>query len=176
MLLVAMCAVSMAAGVAMTTSTSAPTTLPPIALGDVADAQVVEIRDQRDRVVLTGEFRSHVDKLGNTEKDAALTDTQGRTVIGEVEVEIPSASRTDRRPELEVDILGLPVRETFTVVIDDRVVARFTTDDRGGVDMEVQEGEVPALPDSSGGLAPPRTELAECPPVDKTSVPPATPR
>ena len=176
LLLVVMCAVLMVAGFAMTTSTSARTTLPPIALGDVADAQVVEIRDQRGRVVLTGEFRSHVDKLGNTEKDAALTDKQGRTVIGEVEVEIPSASRTDRRPELEVDILGLPVRATFTVVIDDRVVASFMTDDRGSVDMEIQEGEVPALPDGSGGSVPPRSELAECPPFDKTAVQPATQR
>ena len=166
----------MAAGFALTTSTSARGTLPPVALGDVADAHVVEIRDQRGRVVLTGEFRSHVDKLGNTEKDAPLTDKQGRTVIGEVEVEIPAAARTNRRPELEVDILGLPIRETFTVVIDDRVVASFMTDDRGSVDMELQEGETPAFPDSSGGSVPPGSQLVECPPFVEAPVPPATGR
>ena len=175
-LLVVICLVLMAAGFTMTTSTSARSPLPPIALGDVADAQVVEIRDQRGRVVLTGEFRSSVDKLGNTEKDAPLTDKQGRTVIGEVEVEIPSAARTNRRPELEVDILGLPVRETFTVVIDDRVVASFMTDDRGSVDMELQEGETPAFPDSSGGSGLPSSQLAECTPFAETPVPPAIQR
>jgi hypothetical protein len=96
--------------------------------------------------VLSGEFRTRVDQLGNTEKDAALTDRRGRAVIGEVEIEIPAAAqREHRRPELEVDILGLPAREAFTIAIDDRIVGAFTTDDRGSVDMELQEGEVPPL-------------------------------
>jgi hypothetical protein len=104
---------------------------------------MVEIRDSSGRAILSGEFRSRVDALGNTEKDAPLSDRQGRTVIGEVELEIPAAGRENRRPELEVDILGLPPRQTFSVVIDDRLVGTFITDDRGSVDMELQEGEKP---------------------------------
>jgi hypothetical protein len=83
-----------------------------------------------------------MDALGNTEKDAALFDRQGRTVIGEVEVEIPATGRQHRRPELEVDVIGLKPRSTFFIAIDDRLVGSFETDDRGSVDMEVQEGEV----------------------------------
>jgi hypothetical protein len=113
------------------------------------EAHIVEIRDHRGAVVLSGEFRSRVDGLGNTEKDAALTDRRGRTVIGEVELEIPAALRENRRPELEVDIIGLPGREAFSIVIDDRIVGWFTTDDRGSVDMELQEGEVPPRPSES---------------------------
>ena len=115
----------------------------PFVLGNVSEAHIVEIRDHRGEVVVYGEFRSRVDAVGNTEKDAALTDQRGRTVIGEVELEIPPPGRSDRRVELEVDIIGLPARETFDVVIDDRTVGRFTTDDRGSVDMELQEGEIP---------------------------------
>jgi hypothetical protein len=115
----------------------------PIALGDVSEAHIVEIRNQRGETVLSGEFRSRVDMLGNTEKDAALTDRRGRSVIGEVELEIPAPTRENRRSELEVDIIGLPARETFAIVIDDRIVGTFTTDDRGSVDMELQEGEIP---------------------------------
>jgi hypothetical protein len=89
-----------------------------------------------------GEFRSSVDPLGNTEKDAALIDRRGRAVIGEVELEIPAPGRDDRRVELEVDVIGLPGRQSFAVVIDDRTVGTFTTDDRGSIDMELQEGEV----------------------------------
>ena len=59
---------------------------------------------------------------------------------------MPAADRTNRRVELEVDILGLSPRSAFVVVIDDRVVGSFTTDDRGSVDMELQEGERPAVP------------------------------
>ena len=102
----------MAAGIA-TRIDKTSTTLPPIVLGNIAQAAMVEIRDQRNVTVLSGEFRSTVDLLGNTEKDAALIDRRGQRVIGEVELEIPAKSRTDRRPELEVDILGLPPRQTF---------------------------------------------------------------
>ena len=126
----------------MTVGITPGSTAPVVALGDVSDAEIVEIRDHRGVGVLLGEFRSRVDVLGNTEKDAALRDRQGRKVIGEVELEIPGSDRENRRPELEVDIMGLPPNETFSVVIDDRIVGTFTTDDRGSVDMEIQEGEV----------------------------------
>jgi len=119
-------------------------------LSQVADGHLVEIRDSRGAVVLSGEFRSRVDSLGNTEKDAELTDMQGRTVIGEVELEIPATARDHRRPELEVDVIHLQPRQSYTVVIDDRTVGRFTTDDRGSADLELQEGEV--LTDASGQL------------------------
>ena len=140
--LVIACSLLMTAGIATRTDESS-TALPPIVLGNIAQAEMVEIRDHRNVAVLSGEFRSSVDLLGNTEKDAVLIDRRGRRVIGEVELEIPAKSRTDRRPELEVDILGLPPRQTFTVVVDDRVVGSFVTDDRGSVDMELQEGEMP---------------------------------
>lgn len=117
-----------------------------LTLGNVSEADVVEIRDEGGNTVLSGEFRSRRDVLGNTEKDAALTDRQGSRVIGEIELEVPAANRSDRRPELEVDILGLPPRASFTVFIDDRPVANFMTDDRGSIDQELQEGEVAAPP------------------------------
>jgi hypothetical protein len=143
-LLVIVCALLIAAGMASKPITDPRTTLPAIAIGDVSGAEMVEIRDHRGEAVLSGELRSHVDSLGNTEKDAALLDRHGRNVIGEVELEIPAATRKDRSPELEVDIIGLPARQRFTVVIDDRVVGAFMTDDRGSVDLELQEGETPA--------------------------------
>ena len=135
-LLMTMCCVLVAFGVALTFVTAqAATTRAPLGLGDVSDAQIVAIRDHRGVDVMSGEFRSRVDTLGNTEKDAALMDRRGDSAIGEVELEIPAPGRTDRRTELEVD-----------VVIDDRVVGVFNTDDRGSVDMEIEEGEVPPGP------------------------------
>ena len=126
---------------------------PAIALGDVSEAHIVEIRDRRGETVLSGEFRAHVDMLGNTEHDAALTDRRGHRVVGEVELEMPAPFRQNRRPELEVDIIGLAGRERFSIVIDDRIVGTFTTDDRGSVDMELQEGEIPPRPSEGSGSA-----------------------
>jgi hypothetical protein len=138
--LVGVCSLTIAAGAALSAMTpqAAPS---PFTLGNVADAQLVEIRDRSGETRLSGEFRSSVDAIGNTEKDAALMNVRDRMVIGEVELEIPARGRSDRRPELEVDILGLAPRAAYSVFIDDRLVATFTTDDRGSVDMELQEGE-----------------------------------
>ena len=110
-------------------------------LSESADADLVEIRDARGAVLLSAEFRSRVDSLGNIEKDAELTDQKGETVIGEVELEFPAAGREHRRPELEVDVINLQPRQRYTVVIDDRTVGTFLTDDRGSADLELQEGE-----------------------------------
>jgi hypothetical protein len=115
---------------------------PPLSLDNITSADIVEIRDARGNAVLTGEFRTRVDTLGNTEKDAALRNRDGSTVIGEVELEIPVEGRENRRPELEVDIISLEPNQTYTVAIDDRPVATFTTDDRGSIDVELQEGEI----------------------------------
>ena len=137
----ALCALLIAVGLAATTLLPEMVPPKPVDLADVTDATFVEIRNHRGVAVLTGEFRQRVDMLGNIERDAALVDQQGNRVIGEVELETPAPDRTDRRPELEVDIIGLAPREVFTVAIDDRRVGSFTTDDRGSVDMELQEGE-----------------------------------
>jgi hypothetical protein len=147
-LLFVVCGLLMAGGVTFGLVVGSPRSGPAVELSDVSEAQVVEIRDHRGNTVFSGEFRSRVDALGNTEKDAALLDSGGRRVVGEVELELPASGRENRRPELEVDIMGLPPQQVFTVVIDDRAVARFSTDDRGSVDMELQEGEPqgPTLP------------------------------
>ena len=115
-------------------------------LADLGGATLVEIRDEQGKVVLSGEFRARTDALGNTEKDADLGDRQGNAVIGEVELEIPAPGRDHRRPELEVDIIHLAPRTRYHVVIDDRTVGTFVTDDRGSVDMELQEGETAGEP------------------------------
>lgn len=50
--------------------------------------------------------------------------------------------RTSRQAALLLLAICVP-RQIFSIVIDDRTVGRFVTDDRGSVDMELQEGEVP---------------------------------
>jgi hypothetical protein len=148
--LASLCGLVIAAGIAVPMLSGARTPPSHLMLGNVSEAHIVEIRNQRGEVVVSGEFRSSIDPLGNTEKDAALIDRRGRSVVGEVELEIPPRNREDRRVELEVDIMGLPGRQTFAVVIDDRTVGTFTTDDRGSIDMELQEGEVPPSPAAAG--------------------------
>jgi hypothetical protein len=105
-------------------------------LGDMSDATIVEIRAADGSVVMSGELRNHVDSLGNVEKDAALLGAKGERVIGEIEIEIPRKDAADQRQELEVDIISLEPRSTYSVIVNDRPVAVFVTDDRGSVDAE----------------------------------------
>jgi hypothetical protein len=142
-----MCGALIAWGVVVMNATASTPPMP-VALGNPSEAHIVEIRAASGVTVAFGEFRSSTDAVGNTEKDAALFNRRGHALVGEVEVEIPAPGRPNRRPELEVDVIGLAPRETFAVVIDDRVVAMFDTDDRGSIDMELQEGEIPPQPAS----------------------------
>jgi len=152
--LVIMCGLMMAAGMAMPAwMQSAPPR--PVTLGNISEAHLVEIRDQGGETRYSGEFRSRVDAVGNVEKDAALLNVRDRAVIGEVEIEIPAAGTVNRRPELEVDMMGLAPRAVYHVFIDDRLVGMFTTDDRGSIDMELQEGETPPAPTWTAGGPPP---------------------
>lgn len=145
LLLLAVCAVLIAVGTALPLAVDTRLLEPAVVrLGAVDDAQIVEIRDHAGATLLSGEFRRRVDAVGNTELDAALTDRQGRRAIGEVEVEVPGPDRSNRQAELEVDIMGLPPLERYTVFIDDRPVGVFNTDDRGSIDRELQEGEATA--------------------------------
>ena len=105
-------------------------------LADLTDATVVEIRNSEGTAVMSGEFRARVDSVGDIEKDAALLGSRNDQVIGEIEIEIPRAGSKDPRQELEVDIISLQPRSSYQVVINDRPVAAFTTDDRGSVDVE----------------------------------------
>ena len=142
-MIVVLCGLLVAGGITVPILLGATAPPSPLTLGDVSGAQLVEIREPGGATVVSGEFRSRIDALGNVEKDAALADRGGHRIIGEVEIEIPAPGRANRRTELEVDVMGLPALKTFLVVIDDRVVSAFRTDDRGSFDMEVQEGEVP---------------------------------
>lgn len=103
---------------------------------DMSDATFVEIRRVDGTVVMSGELRSRVDSLGNVEKDAALLGPRREQVIGEVEIEIPRKDAADQRQELEVDVISLQPKTTYHVILNDRPVAAFDTDDRGSVDLE----------------------------------------
>jgi hypothetical protein len=109
-------------------------------LPDLSDATIVEIRDSDGRTVLSGEFRSHIDPLGNEEKDAALTDGTGQQVVGEVEIDIPGPGAANPQQELEVDIIRVAPNGKFAVFIDDLEVLNFLSDDRGSIDIEIQGG------------------------------------
>jgi hypothetical protein len=137
-----LCGAVLGVGLAISAWTEARAAVEPVILRHLSEAHIVEIRSADGHGVVSGEFRSTTDAMGNVEKDAALVDARGSRVIGEIELEFPHQGRADRRPELEVDVIGLPPNQRFTIVVDNQPVGIFTTDDRGSADLEIQEGEI----------------------------------
>lgn len=132
---ISLCGLLMAAGVALG---SEPSVGQPLELGNLSEAHIVEIRDVGGRTMLSGEFRTRRDSIGNMEKDAALIDRTGSRVIGEIEIEVSGPNASDRGQELEIDVITLAPLGTFTLFIDDRAVVTFASDDRGSVDVEIE--------------------------------------
>jgi hypothetical protein len=111
-----------------------------VELRDLSDATFVEIRTLGGDVAMSGELRNRVDPLGNIEKDAALSGTQFDRVIGEIEIEIPRPGAPDQGQEIEIDVIALRPFTIYQVFVNDQPAARFTTDDRGSVDVELVTG------------------------------------
>jgi hypothetical protein len=110
---------------------------------DLSESALVEVRSLDGDVMMSGEFRSRTDFLGNVEKDAALIGTQFTRVIGEIEIDIPRPGAADPRQELEIDVISLRPMTAYQVFINDRRVATFHTDSRGGVDAELLSTPAP---------------------------------
>jgi hypothetical protein len=64
----------------------------------------------------------------------------------EVELEIPAPDRHDRPCRAKSTPLACRHLRRFHVVLDGRTAGTFMTDDRGSLDMELQDGKVPASP------------------------------
>ncbi len=107
-----------------------------VSFRDLTDASFVEIRTADGEVVMSGELKDRPNNLGGVEKDAALLGRGFQRVIGEIEIEIPRPGTANPSQELEVDVISLQPRREYHVVVNDHLVARFTTDDRGSIDVE----------------------------------------
>lgn len=98
-------------------------------LGDLSSAKLVEVKDVGSAVVLRGQFDHRAERDGDIDKDARLSGTGAAR--GEADIDIDG---DDRSQELEIEVRGLPANQSFTVWIDGRELATFTTNDRGRAD------------------------------------------
>jgi len=122
--------------------------LTPIEPIDFSSAVAAEVRNAQGQAVLSGRFAVLDTTDEDTERKAPLTATAvDPDATGEAEVEV-SGSGDDRRQEVEFNIANVEPRAVFTFVIDGRVVATATANDRGQAEME---RSVPLPAGSLGG-------------------------
>ncbi len=127
-----------AAGAALTRADEAKQPLPTDA-GDVSRASAVEVRDASGRVVLQGTFgeAAPASSDGDVERKATLAARDGSSASGEAEVEVTRSSSGAVEQEVELDAEKLAPSAAYTLHLDGRQVASFTTDAKGGAEVEL---------------------------------------
>jgi ABC-type Na+ efflux pump permease subunit len=102
---------------------------------DLTKAELVEIKNAQNQVVLNGKFVVDDDDE-DLERKALLTATQvDADAGGEAEVELKGEGAR-RVQEVEVSLRNVEPRGVFTITIDGRNVATVTADERGRAEFE----------------------------------------
>jgi hypothetical protein len=103
---------------------------------DFTGASVAEVRNAQGQVLLTGKFAAVEEQDDDVERKATLAATSvDADAAGEAEVEVDRAGNP-RRQEVELSITNVQPGGVFTFVIDGKVVATITADDRGRASFE----------------------------------------
>ena len=110
----------------------------PAGIGDLATVSQAQVRGSDGQVVLAGQFGEATVEDGETERIARLTSTAGGNASGEAEIEMVTRGTTVER-ELELDVDGLAPNTTYSFVIDQQQAATFTTDGKGGAEVELKD-------------------------------------
>lgn len=103
---------------------------------DFTKAVLAEVRNAQSQVILSGRFVVSDEDDDDVERKATLTSTGVDTdASGEAEVEV-SGSGDKTRQEVEFSVANVEPKGVFTFVIDGKVVATATADDRGRAEYE----------------------------------------
>src|SRR5688572_27470180 len=93
--------VAFGTGAGVTTAQQA-LTAPPAWVGDLANAQLVEVRDKSGQVLLHGTLTTKENTANETEREADLASPSGQAAKGEIEVEVERKDGAVTESEIEV--------------------------------------------------------------------------
>jgi hypothetical protein len=112
----------------------------PVASGDFSAARTAEVRNAQGQVVLSGTFSVNDEDDDDVERKAKLAPTAvDADAAGDAEVEVDKTGNP-RRQEVEFELSNLQPGAVFTLLIDGKVVATVTADDKG---RATHEREIP---------------------------------
>ncbi len=110
----------------------------PQSLDDLASIKQIEIRDAGSQVVLGGSFTTTTGPNRNVEGEAALAPTGADAdAAGKAEFEVSTKRGGRVEKELEVEVRNIAPGASFSVFIDGRQAAAFTTNPRGAAELEL---------------------------------------
>ena len=109
----------------------------PDSVGDLNNAQLVEVVDQSGTVILHGTLKTSTNNAKETERKADLVSPTGQKAKGTVEIEI---ERKDSlvKDEVELKAEQLPTSSQFELRMDGRQVVTFLTSKQGRAKFELE--------------------------------------
>lgn len=129
-------AIALTAGVSAIATPAQDRTLP-ASIGDLGQAQLVEVRDSSGQALLAGTLTTSKNTPKKTERSAELTSPSGQKAKGEVEVEIERKDGVATKDEVELEVENLPAMVTCQLFIDGRTVTSFVTTKGGKAKLEL---------------------------------------
>jgi hypothetical protein len=112
----------------------------PTSVSDLAAAKLIEIKDATGQLILSGNFIAENKQGGDIEGKALLTSTGvNATAKGEAEFEVSTNRHGGTEEELEVSVRKLTPSTSFSLFIDGRQVATFSTNLRGAAELEMKD-------------------------------------
>lgn len=110
----------------------------PAVVGDLNDAQLIEVRDQSGQVLLHGTLKTSSNKPKETEREAVLESPTGQKAEGEFEVEIERKDGVIAKEEIELSVKHLPAMTQCELFIDGRHVTTLTTSKSGKAELKLE--------------------------------------
>lgn len=112
----------------------------PYYVSDLAAAKLVEIKDAAGQIVLSGNFIVENKRDGGVEGKALLTATGiNAGAKGEAEFEVSKNRNGATEKELEVSVRKLAPATSFSMFVDGKQVATFSTNQRGAAEVEMKD-------------------------------------
>ena len=109
----------------------------PALVGDLNDAQLIEVRDQNGQVLLHGTLKTSSNKPNETEREATLESPTGQKAEGEFEIEIEHKDGATKE-EIELSAKHLPAMTQCELFIDGRHVTTMTTSKSGKAEVKLK--------------------------------------
>ena len=110
----------------------------PAVVGDLNDAQLIEVRDQNGQVLLHGTLKTSSNKPKETEREATLESPTGQKAEGELEIEIERKDGVVTKEEIELSVEHLPAMTQCELFIDGRHVTTLTTSKSGKAELKLE--------------------------------------
>ena len=129
-------AIALTGGVSAIALASQDKTLP-ASLGDLNQAQLVEIRDQTGQAILNGTLATSKNSPKKIERKAELTSPSGQKARGDVSVEIERKDGVATKDEVEFELENVPSQATLQLLIDGQSVTSFMTSKTGRAKFEL---------------------------------------